>query len=171
MSRARCRGFRNCNARCKATRPQRPRSPTFRCSTTPTAGSTESSFFSRPPPRTTQAVPTASQSIAVTNPAWALRHFQRRARARQPRRDRPPRAHLRPATPPSGGISPAPCRMQSIQPQDLVPAPRFRPLPRDGTSTPPVPGTARADLPDPPPRSTSITSSTSSAFPAFSPSG
>ena len=53
-------------SRAASASPEETGSPTFLCSTIPTAGSTESSLRSRPPPRITQAVPTCSHWTACT---------------------------------------------------------------------------------------------------------
>ena len=66
------REFPSCTESVHSGSPAATRSATFLCKIIPTAGSTESSFFSRPPPKTTQAVPTISHWMAPTYPPRGL---------------------------------------------------------------------------------------------------
>ena len=71
---------RHCSKSWQAARRRQLASPTFLCSTIPTAGSTESSLRSRPPPRITHAVPICSHCMLEMKSALGAHELARCAR-------------------------------------------------------------------------------------------
>ena len=149
----------------------RGRPPSCR-STRPTAGSTRSSTRARPAPSAMAASPSASASMASTTPAAGDGHLHPRGGARQPVRVVDRRAGRRPAPPRCSRHfgQPAPVGDGGL---DGARGPRpGRGASRASSSISAVSATVTSRRSaGPPPRSSSIASTTSRALPTARPSG